>query len=916
MFSDLRVRFRSLFCRTVVSDEIDQELQFHLEQQMKKYLRAGLTLEQASRRLRLEFGGLTQVREDCHQASGINFIENMGQDFKYAIRMFGRTPGFTIVVVMTLALGIGANTAVFSMINAVLLKMLPVKDPEQLVQLSKIQPDYSPNTYNTYFSYPDVERFQRETQAFSGLFAFADLGAVNVEVKGSGEIANGQVVSGNYFSTLGVSAILGRTISPADDKPPGENAVAVVSYKYWRERLGGSPAVAGMKITVNNYPFTIIGVTPPEFFGLQPGKPVDISFPLKMIAPLRPAYAMKGTPYYVLTWPSRNVFFIMGRLRPGVTAASAAARMEPLFRDAMNDEAMGLQGTPLDSPRNIENHRQAKLRLDAGGQGLGALRQRFSKPLWILMAAVVLLLLIACANVATLLLARAQFRQHEMAARLVLGARRLRLMQQLITEGVVLALAGGVLGIALAFWACGSLMALMRHMGTPIVLSVRPDLRVLGFTLAISALTATLFGLIPAWRLARTEMPSGLVPNVHGAGKSASRSHTTKTLIALQVAASLVLMVGSGLLVRSLQNLKNFYPGFRTDDVLLFDVNARLLGYTVAQTNALYRRLVDQIDALPGIRRTSFSTVAPLSGGLGETIPTIEGYQPASRTAPPIVGLNFLGPHYFETLETPVLLGRDFTVEDDSNAPKVAIINKRMAHDIFGGTNPIGRRLSTPAFAGDKSWYSIVGVVSDAKSEDLRGTVKPMLYVPTEQTVLPGGVTFEVRTVRDAPAEAPAVLRAVAQVDGRLSVSGMKTLNEQMDDSLVQERLVAFLAGLFGILATLLASVGLYGVMAYTVSRKTNEIGIRMALGSGRFQIAALILREALLMVLAGRVLGIPAAMAIARLMRSQLYGLGPYDPLTMLFAVGVMTCVAILACYPPATRAMRIDPLAALRYE
>ena len=538
----------------------------------------------------------------------------------------------------------------------------------------------------------------------------------------------------------------------------------------------------------------------------------------------------------------------MGRLQPGVTATTAAARMEPSFRGAMNDEAMGLAGTLMDSPLNRENHRQARLQLTAGGQGLAALRERFSKPLWILMAAVGLLLLIACANVATLLLARAQFRQHEMAARLVLGARRLRLMQQLITESVVLALAGGVLGIVLAFWASGSLMALMRHMGTPIVLSVRPDLRVLGFTLAISVLTAILFGLIPAWRLVRTDMPSGLVPNVHGAGKSAGRSHTTKALIALQVAASLVLMVGAGLLVRSLQNLKNFYPGFRTDNVLLFDVNARLLGIHgcadecfVPEVNRSDRRSSRNTENKLFDRSTVFGRLR------SEAAPTIEGYQPASGSAPLIAGLNALGPHYFEALETPVLLGRDFTGEDGANAPKVAIINKRMAHDIFGDTSPIGRRLSIPTFAGDKSWYSIVGVVADAKSEDLREAVRPMIYVPTEQTVVPAGVTFEVRTARDASAEAPTVLRAVAQVDGRLSLSGMKTLNDQMDDSLLQERLVASLAGLFGILAVLLASVGLYGVMAYTVSRKTNEIGIRMALGSGRIQIAGLVLREALL---------------------------------------------------------------------
>jgi predicted permease len=913
MFSDLRIRFRSLFGRTAVTQEIDQELQFHLEQQLEKYLLAGLTREQATRRLRLEFGGLSQLKEDCREARGVSFAEHVGQDVRYAMRMSGRTPGFTVVVVMTLALGIGANTAVFSLINAVLLKMLPVKDPEQLMHFSKVRSDAS---QNDYFSYPEVELFQHETHAFSGIFAFANLNGVNVEVNGHGEIANGQVVSGNYFSTLGVPAILGRTIGPGDDQVAGGSAVAVISYKYWRERMANDPSVVGTKIIVNNYPFTIIGVTPPEFFGLQPGQPIDVSVQLRMIAPLRPEYAMTGTKYDVLTYPSRAAFFIMGRLQPGVTATTAAAHMEPLFRDAMNDEATSLVGAPLDSPREREMRRQTRLELTAGGRGLAALRERFSKPLWILMAAVGLLLLIACANVATLLLARAQFRQREMAARLLLGARRMRLMQQLITESVLLALAGGLLGVVLAFWASGSLMALMRHMGSPIVLSVRPDLRVLGFTSAISVLTAILFGLIPAWRLVRTDMPSGLVPNTHGAGKTVARSHTTRALITLQVAASLVLMVGAGLLVRSLQNLKTFYPGFRTDNVLLFDVNARLLGYTVAQTNALYRRLIDQIDSLPGIRGTSFSIDPPLSGGLCCIGATIEGYQPPSGSELTQVGMNFLGPHYFNALETPVLLGRDFTGEDDASAPKVAIINKRMAHDTFGDTSPIGRRLSIPTWAGDKSWYSIVGVVADAKSQDLREAVKPMIYVPTEQTLVPAGVTFEVQTARPASAEAPSVLHAVAQVDARLSISGMKTLNDQMDDSLVQERLVASLAALFGILAVLLASVGLYGVMAYTVSRRTNEIGIRMALGSGRIQIAAMILREALLMVLAGLVLGLPAAMATARLLHSQLFGLGPYDPTTMLFAAGVMTGVAVLACYPPATRAMRIDPMAALRYE
>jgi predicted permease len=373
----------------------------------------------------------------------------------------------------------------------------------------------------------------------------------------------------------------------------------------------------------------------------------------------------------------------------------------------------------------------------------------------------------------------------------------------------------------------------------------------------------------------------------------------------------------ASLVRQRLPQIRPFYPGFSTNNVLLFDVNVRLLGYTVPQTNALHRRLIERIDTLPGVSRTSFSIYPPLSGGLGCcTIPTIEGYQPPSGSAPNLVVLNILGPGYFGAMETPVLLGRDFTTQDGANAARVAIINERLAQATFGDTNPIGRRLSIPAWAGDKGWYSILGVVADARSDDLREAGAPMLYVPTEQILVPAGVTFEVRTARDPSAEAPAVLHAIAQVDGRLSISSMRTLNEQLDNSLVQQRLVASLAGLFGMLAVVLASVGLYGVMTYTVSRKTNEIGIRMALGAGRILIVGLVLREALLMVLAGLVVGVPAAMATAHLMRSQLYGLGPYDPVTMLLAVSGMTSVAVLACYSPATRAMRVDPMVALRNE
>jgi predicted permease len=876
----LFARIGAPFRRQKLEADLAEEIRSHLEMEEQKNLNSGMPPDEAHYAALRRFGNVTSVQDTCQEMWGWTFVGSVWQDVRFGLRQLGRSTGFTVVAVLTLALGIGANTAVFSLINAALLRMLPVRNPQELMQFNEIDPAFGKNEV---LSYRAFQLFQHETQDFSSIIAFANVTDLDVDVNGYGQIANGMVVSGNYFSTLGVSAILGRTIDSMDDQVAGGNAVAVVSYKYWRERLAGDPKVVGTKILLNSYPFTVIGVTPPEFFGLQPGYPIDVFVPLKMIAPLRPGYAMTGTRYDVLTSTLRRAFLIMGRLRPGATRTMAQARMEPTFRKVMNDMAEGLAGTPLDSPKSRERHRHAKLQLAAAGQGLADLRERFSKPLWILMAAVGLLLLIASANVATLLLVKAQSRRHEMATRLVLGARRLRLAQQLITESVLLASAGGLVGIVLAFWACGSLMRLMRH--TPIVLAVQPDLRVLGFTILISVVTAVLFGLIPAWQLLLTDMPSGLVPIVHGAGRTTGRSHSAEALIVLQVAASLALMVGASLLVRSLENLKSFYPGFRTENVLLFPVNPRMLGYTVAQTNALYQRLTDQIDAIPGIRRASFSVAAPLSGawaGSGVT-PTIEGYEPASGSTPTLVDLRVVGPYYFTVLDTPVLQGREFTTEDRAGAPKVAIINKRMAQDIYGDTSPIGRRISIPGWMGDKSWLSIIGVVADTKDQNLRAPVAPMIYVPLEQTEGPAGVTLEIRTASDAAAAAPTVLRVIAQVDGRLPLSGMRTLNDQMDDSLLQERLIASLASLFGVLAVLLACVGLYGLLAYTVSRKTNEIGIRMALGAGRRQIAGMILRQASLMVLAGLVIGIPAAIGIARLMRSQLYGLVPYDPMTIL---------------------------------
>jgi predicted permease len=912
MLNDLLFRFRSLLRRSTVEKELDEELRFHLEQQVQKHVRSGLTREQAVRRSRLEFGGTEQVREDCREARGIAFIDVLAQDVRYGLRMFRRNPGFAAVVVGTLALGIGANTAIFSLINAALLKMLPVRNAEQLVQFTTNSPTMG---INDAFSYPAFKALREQNQVLSGVLAFRRLHDVDVEVNGKGGLANGQAVSGDYFLVLGVQAVLGRTFTREDEKAAGQNPVAVISYSYWRERFALDPNIIGTRIAVNNSPFTVIGVTPPEFFGVQPGDQVDVSVPITMTAQVRPDFSDAGSPYDVLTAPFRNWLYVMGRLRPEVSRSQAEARLQPVFRQCTREAAAGLSGLPFDSPSARRAFLQTTLHLDPGGQGLAALRQQFSKPLRILMAIVALLLLVTCANVANLMLARANARQREIAVRLAVGAGRRRLIRQLITESVMLAIAGGLLGLVLAFSASRSLMLLLAHARSPISLTVQPDPKVLCFTLLVSVVTALLFGLVPAWRAARFEVSPTLIQSKRGLSEDGGRSRLGKSLVVLQIAVSVVLMIGAGLLVRSLENLRDFYPGFDKDNVLLFSISPGMVGYKDAQLVPLYERLLDRLGAIPGVRSTTFSVHSPLSQSFSYTSVTVQGYEPRAGQELAPVGIEPVGPGYFTTMRTAVLLGRDFTTADRAGATKVAVINETMARHYFGSANPIGRLFSMPGYRGDPSWLEIVAVVKDAKYHDLREQPSPMAYIPLLQAP-ESGITFEVRTGMNPDDLMNDALRAVRATDSRLPVFAVRTLNEQLDDSLVEERLVASLSGMFGALAVVLACVGLYGLMAYAVSRRTNEIGIRIALGARRIQIAAMVLRETVLLVFVGLVLGIPSAMGASHLIRSEMYGLKPDDPVTLLLASSVMAGIAVLAGFLPARRAMRTDPMVALRSE
>ncbi len=901
-----------IFRRKQWDEERARELEAYLEIETQENVARGMPLEEARHAARRRLGNPTLIREEIYRMNSIVFFESLWQDVRYSLRTLVKSPPLTVVVISSLGLGIGANTAIFSLINAALLKMLPVRNPEQLVEFKSISPAIG---LNDAFSYPAFKEFRDRNQTLSGVLAFRKLHDIDFEVNGQGGLANGQVVSGDYFSVLGVNAIIGRTMTPEDDKIAGGNAVAVIGYDYWQERFALDPAVVGRKVVLNNSPFTIVGVTPPEFFGLQPGERIDVSVPITMMAQVSPGFAAKGTPYDVLTAPFRNWLYVMARLKSGVTNKQAVANLEPIIHQTMREAAEGLTGLPFDSPAARKAFLATSLRFDSGGQGLAALRQQFSKPLVIIMAVVALLLLVTCANVANLLLARANARQKEIAVRLTVGAGRLRLIRQLITESILLAVCGGGLGLLLAFYAGRSLLVLMSHSRSPISLSVEPDSTVLGFTLLVSILTALLFGIIPAWRAAQLDLTPTLIQNTRGSSRVSSGSRLVRPLVILQIAVSLVLMIGAGLLTRSLENLKDFYPGFNKENVLLLSLNPGMIGYKEDQTNTLYRTLLDRIGALPGVHATSFSMAAPLSGNFSSTEANVEGYKPRSGKELAPVGVNIVGPAYFKALETPILLGRDFTIADQAGAPKVAIINETMGHYYFGNTNPVGRRISMPGWIGDPSWFEIVAVVKDAKYHDLREQATPMVYMPLFQSSVTG-VTFEVRTAMNPASATSVVLKAIKQTDSRLPVYAVKTLSDQLDDSLVEERLVASLSTMFGALTLMLACVGLYGLMAYAVTRRTNEIGIRVALGAKRAQIAGMVLRETLLLVILGLAIGIPAAMGSSRLIASELYGLKPGDPITILVASSVMAGIAALAGYLPARRAAKVDPMVALRYE
>ncbi|HZS04062.1 MAG TPA: ABC transporter permease [Blastocatellia bacterium] len=843
--------------------------------------------------------------------------DEMFQDLRYGLRMLRTSRGLTSVAVLSLALGIGANTALFSLVDAVMLKRLPVRNPEQLVLFNWLSGqkrmagriDGTVNTdagtglsTSTSFSYQAFEQFRAHNQTLSDVFAFAPVYQLNVNAGSQAEIAFGQLVSGGYYTGLGVPAIVGRTITDEDDRATAD-PVAVISHRCWQRRFGLDPGVVGRTVTVNNAAFTIIGVTPPEFFGaLQIGDSPDFSIPLAMEPRLRPGGGSNlNEPW---CWWLR----IMGRLKPGVSIGQVSAGLEGIFQQsaregwqALPDRAGRAEG-PRDTPR---------LRVESGSRGLTEVREAYSQPLAILMVVVGLVLMIACANVANLLLARSAARQKEIAVRLAMGASRFRLVRQLLTESLLLSVAGGALGVLLAYQGKDLLLVWHPWSSEPLALDLKLDLRVLGFTVAVSLLTGILFGLAPALRATQVDLTPALKDSARN--PSGVRSLTSRSLVVAQVAMSLVLLAGAGLFVRTLRNLQSIDLGFNRENLLLFRVDPRLNNYQDEQIANLYERMIERIEATPGVRSATISRHPLLSGSAARDGIFLPG-QPSQSGEQNAVYIHRVRANFFETMEMPLLSGRSLSPRDDKRAPRVAVVNQTLARKFFPNDNPVGKRFGFSK-AGGSGEIEIVGVVRDAKYTRLRQDNPPTVYIPYLQESL-SQMNFEVRTTGDPVALVPAVREAVRQVDGNLPLFDVKTQSEQIEKSLAQEYLFARLTAFFGLVALALASVGLYGVMAYSVARRTREIGIRMALGARKFDVLKLIVSQGMLLVVIGAVIGLAAALALTRVLSSMLFGVGATDPLTFAGVVALLAVVAFVACLVPARRAAKTDPMAALRYE
>jgi predicted permease len=831
------------------------------------------------------------------------------RDLRYALRTMAARPGFTAVAVLSLALGIGANTAIFSLWNGVLLSPLPlVHKPEQLVMLTN--PNASGGWHGDaggdrdWLTYAEFEQARDRVRGFSAVMAsqsYLDRWPVRFQ-GGEGEEAHGRLVSGGYFQFLGVSPALGRTFTAADDG--ADSPCAVIGYNYWQRRFGGRPDVLGTTFALRQAVLTIIGVAPRGFIGESIGQQPDLWVPLRMQPRVLP-----GEDWLHDTPPAKAMWLhVFGRLKPGVTPARAEAEANAVFKAGL-ESFYGAVASP-DRRRELLDQR---LRIRPGAGGASKTRGDFSTSLTVLLAAVGLLLTIACANLANLLLARGAARKAEMALRLSLGASRGRLLRQLVTESLVLAAMGGLAGLAVAYSLQRALLRMMVQSDQDFQMSLGLDPLVLAFALAVTLLAAMLFGLLPAWQATGADAGTSLREGGRG---SVGRMAWGRSLVTLQLALSLPLLVGAGLLARTLYNLQHVELGYPAERLLLVGINSREAGYDSARSGALFRELLGQIERIPGVQAASFSFNGLFTGSNTSNRIEVEGYTP-KRDNDRDTGMDMVGPNYFSTLGVPIVLGREILESDRAGAPRVCVINQAFAKHFFAGRNPIGMHITSTG-DGSRKAYQVVGVARNARTQSVRGDVPGRLYIPVTQSPRDNvkRANFLIRTAAEGTPVLAAVRRAFQRVDPALPIGYAQSFQEKMAPSTAPDRSTAQLAVVFGCVALSLAAIGLYGVLAYGIARRTGEIAVRIALGAQPGRVIAMILRETMGLVIAGLALGGGLAYAASRGIASQLYGVDPQDPLTAALATGLLLLVALGAAYLPARRASKLDPMAGLRQE
>jgi predicted permease len=877
------------FRRRHWDEERARELEAYIEAETDENIARGMPPEEARYAAHRKLGNTTLIREEIYHMNSIGWLETLWQDLRFAVRMLRKSPGFAAVVVLTLALGIGANTTIFSVTNALLLRPpAGIDQPDQLVLLFR---RFTHNRVEMNVSYPNFNDWRDQNQVLSGLAAYKTIWLGLSAEGGSGRV-QGAMVSGNYFDVLRVRPALGRTFLPDEDRIPGADPVAVVSYGLWQRRFGSDPGTVGREIRINGHAFTVVGVAPRGFKGTVVGESPEIWVPMMM--------ERQVTPQDWQGWMGKrnwSMIQVIGRLRPGVSLEHAQANMDTVARQLEHAYPKENKGVGIALLPRITLYPWDRAKVVEFGA--------------LLTAVVGLVLLIACANVANLLLARAATRQKEIALRLTLGASRARVIYQLVTESVLLALMGGALGLLLANWAAHILSKVTASATFLPVSDFSPDGRVLSFTVLLSFLTGVVFGLAPAWQASSVDPAPALKEAALTLGSP--RSWLQGVLVIAQVAMSLVLLTGAGLLVRTLRNYLAVNPGFEMNNILDVSLDLHLANYTETEGRLFSQRLLEGVRALPGVESASLADCAPIACGTGSTTVLDYGQGRILGEFDLPVSLVIATPGYFRTLGIRLVAGRDFTDRDTPQGPRVTIINETMAKRLWPGENAVGKRFATSQ--SGRPYFQVVGVAKDARLEALRETPALAMFAPLTQDYQTS-VTLLVRTATDPMGLLPAIRGEIQSLDKNLPVFDVTTLRAAVATTLDQEKLYAMLIGSFALVALVLAVSGIYGVISYSVARRTHEIGIRMALGAERSDVLKLVIGQGMLLTVSGLAAGLPAALGLARLLRSLLYGVDPNDATTFVLGALALWSVALLASYIPARRATKVDPIVALRYE